>query len=172
MQIMSVSSSIRDYQVAFVETMDFISEFESMKDRYYVIDKKVWDLYRTSFKSLDTESAIILPISEDVKCLETVKTVYDAIMKRSAKRNITLISVGGGIVQDITGFVASTLYRGINWIYVPTTLLPAGTLTASGSGVWSYIEAIIGAEAQAARIELSAAAASAVERVLRCMKCS
>ena len=123
MQIMTVSSSIRDYQVAFVETMDFISEFESAKDRYYVIDKKVWDLYGTSFKPLDTESVLILPISEEVKCLETVKTVYDALMKCSAKRNMTLISIGGGIIQDITGFVASTLYRGINWIYVPTTLL-------------------------------------------------
>jgi 3-dehydroquinate synthase len=122
-QVMTVSSSIRDYQVAFVETMDFISEFESAKDRYYVIDKKVWDLYGASFKPLDSELALILPISEEVKCLETVKTVYDAIMKRSAKRNMTLISVGGGIIQDITGFVASTLYRGINWIYVPTTLL-------------------------------------------------
>lgn len=123
MQVMTVSSSIRDYQVAFVETMDFISEFESAKDRFYVIDKKVWDLYGASFKPLDTESVLILPISEDVKCLETVKTVYDSLLKCSAKRNMTLISVGGGIIQDITGFVASTLYRGINWIYVPTTLL-------------------------------------------------
>jgi 3-dehydroquinate synthase len=37
-----------------------------------------------------------------------------------------MISIGGGIIQDITGFVASTLYRGINWIYVPTTLLAQG----------------------------------------------
>jgi 3-dehydroquinate synthase len=120
---MTVTSSIRDYQVAFVETMGLISELEPAKDRYYVIDKKVWDLYGASFTSLDVESVLILPISEDVKCLDTVKTVYDAIMKRSAKRNMTLVSIGGGIIQDITGFVASTLYRGINWIYVPTTLL-------------------------------------------------
>ncbi|MEK7129894.1 MAG: 3-dehydroquinate synthase, partial [Patescibacteria group bacterium] len=39
------------------------------------------------------------------------------------KRNLTIISFGGGANQDIVGFVASTLYRGINWIYVPTTLL-------------------------------------------------
>ncbi len=123
MQVMTVSSSIRDYKVVFAETMDFVSECESIKDRYYVIDKKVWDLYRTSFGSLDVRSVFILPVSEDAKCIDTVMTVYDALMKCSAKRNMTLISVGGGIVQDITGFVASTLYRGINWIYVPTTLL-------------------------------------------------
>ena len=123
MQIMTVSSSIRDYQVVFAETMGFISELESTKNRYYVIDEKVWDLYGNLFRSLDTEAVLVLPINEEIKCLETVKTVYDALMKCSAKRNMTLISVGGGIIQDITGFVASTLYRGINWIYVPTTLL-------------------------------------------------
>ena len=39
------------------------------------------------------------------------------------RKNMNLISIGGGITQDITGFVASSLYRGINWIFVPTTLL-------------------------------------------------
>lgn len=34
-----------------------------------------------------------------------------------------MVSIGGGILQDISGFAASTIYRGINWIYIPTTLL-------------------------------------------------
>ena len=121
--MMTVSSSIRDYQVDFVETMEFLASCESLTSRYYVIDQNVWELYKGSFDALNAESTLILPINEEAKCLETVKTVYDAIMKCSAKRNMTLISIGGGIIQDITGFVASTLYRGINWIYVPTTLL-------------------------------------------------
>ena len=45
------------------------------------------------------------------------------LMQRSAKRNMTIVSIGGGICQDITGFVASTLYRGIGWVFLPTTLL-------------------------------------------------
>jgi 3-dehydroquinate synthase len=36
---------------------------------------------------------------------------------------MVLVSIGGGITQDITGFLASTLYRGIRWIFIPTTLL-------------------------------------------------
>lgn len=64
-----------------------------------------------------------MPISEDRKNLDTVQELYDQLVERSAKRNLTLISFGGGILQDITGFVASTIYRGINWIYIPTTLL-------------------------------------------------
>lgn len=39
------------------------------------------------------------------------------------KKNAVIISIGGGIIQDITGFVANILYRGIKWIFVPTTLL-------------------------------------------------
>lgn len=49
--------------------------------------------------------------------------MYKFLAKFDAKRNITLISIGGGITQDLTGFVASTLYRGIKWIFIPTTFL-------------------------------------------------
>lgn len=120
---MNVTSSIKNYQVAFSEKMDFLKACEQIPNRFYVIDKKVWDLYKTSFGQLDEQRLLILPINEEAKCLETVMAVYDVLMKSAAKRNMTMISIGGGITQDITGFVASTLYRGINWIYVPTTLL-------------------------------------------------
>ena len=120
---MTVASSLRDYQVAFVESMSFLDECERLNDRFYVIDQKVWELYQPVFGRLDQERVLILPVREEVKSLDTVTQVYNALIKSAAKRNMTLISIGGGIVQDITGFVASTLYRGINWIYVPTTLL-------------------------------------------------
>ena len=45
------------------------------------------------------------------------------MMDFAAKKNMTIISFGGGITQDVTGFLASILYRGVNWIFVPTTLL-------------------------------------------------
>src|SRR5690349_19193971 len=110
---MNVTSSIRDYRVAFVETMGFLEECEQIKNRFYIIDKRVWELYAASFGHLDEQRVLILPISEEAKCLDTVMAVYDALMKSAAKRNMTMISIGGGIIQDITGFVASTLYRGI-----------------------------------------------------------
>ena len=39
------------------------------------------------------------------------------------KRNYKLVAIGGGIVQDITGFVSSILFRGVEWVFFPTTLL-------------------------------------------------
>jgi len=55
--------------------------------------------------------------------LDSVQELYSKLVKLPAKRNLTLVSIGGGILQDITGFTASSLYRGIHWIFVPTTLL-------------------------------------------------
>lgn len=124
MQVIKVHSAIRDYEVNFLDSFDFLAAFENIPNRFYVIDSNVWNLYHESlFSRLDTKLVMVLPIEEDRKSLYTVMEVYDALMSRAAKRNMTLISIGGGIVQDITGFAASTLYRGINWIFVPTTLL-------------------------------------------------
>jgi len=122
--MIKVHSAIRDYEVHFADSFDFMAAFEHIANRYYVIDSNVWHLYRdTVFSHLDPALVMVLPIEEDRKNLGTVMEVYDALMAKSAKRNMTMISIGGGIVQDITGFAASTLYRGINWIFVPTTLL-------------------------------------------------
>lgn len=124
MQVIDVHSAIRDYEVNFLDSFDFLATFEKIPNRFYVIDSNVWNLYHESlFARLDPQLVMVLPIEEDRKNLFTVMEVYDALMSRAAKRNMTLISIGGGIVQDITGFAASTLYRGINWIFVPTTLL-------------------------------------------------
>jgi len=121
---MRVHSAVRDYEVNFCDSFDFLAAIETIPNRFYVIDSNVWDLYREQlFSRIDPAMVMVLPIDEDRKNLYTVMEVYDALMSRAAKRNMTLISIGGGIIQDITGFAASTLYRGINWIFVPTTLL-------------------------------------------------
>ena len=48
------------------------------------------------------------------------------------KRNSNLIAIGGGIIQDITGFIASIIFRGINWTFYPTTLLAQGDSCIGG----------------------------------------
>jgi len=121
---LSIHSNIRDYTVSFEDHADFIDELAQHPLACFVIDENVWNLYATTLlKDLPVVDVIVLPINEDRKNLETVQELYDQLVTRPAKRNLTLISFGGGILQDITGFTASTIYRGIHWIYVPTTLL-------------------------------------------------
>jgi 3-dehydroquinate synthase len=121
---LSVHSNIRDYEAVVEESAGFIEALAAHPQAVFVIDENVWNIYsKTLLKSLPIEAIIVLPINEDRKNLNTVQELYDQLVERQAKRNLTLISIGGGILQDITGFTASTIYRGINWIYVPTTLL-------------------------------------------------
>ncbi|MFZ4411531.1 MAG: AroB-related putative sugar phosphate phospholyase (cyclizing) [Bacteroidales bacterium] len=123
MQI-NVKSNIKDYSIDFYDNFDFLSDFSSIKEKFFIVDKNVWEYYsETLLKYISEEQLYILPISEDRKNLDTVQTLYKILAQKAAKKNITLISIGGGITQDITGFLASTLYRGINWIYIPSTLL-------------------------------------------------
>jgi 3-dehydroquinate synthase len=64
-----------------------------------------------------------LPDGESFKTLATVEAVIDELVKTGARRDATVIALGGGVVGDIAGFAASCYMRGISFVQVPTTLL-------------------------------------------------
>lgn len=75
---------------------------------------------------------IIIGSGEAIKSLSTVSTIYDKLMAMGADRSTFLLGIGGGIVTDITGFVASTYMRGLDFGFLSTTLL--GQVDASVGG--------------------------------------
>ena len=75
---------------------------------------------------------IIIGIGEEIKNLHTVSRIYDELMAMGADRKTFLLGIGGGIVTDITGFVAATYMRGVEFGFVSTTLL--GQVDASIGG--------------------------------------
>ncbi|GAB4302833.1 MAG: 3-dehydroquinate synthase [Thiohalomonadaceae bacterium] len=75
-----------------------------------------------AFKGIRTE-AVILPDGEQYKTLETVNTVFDALLSHRFDRKCTLVALGGGVVGDMTGFAAACYQRGVSFIQIPTTLL-------------------------------------------------
>jgi len=66
---------------------------------------------------------IVLPAGEESKNFGTVETVVNAVLDGAPERSSTLVALGGGVVGDITGFAASQILRGINFVQIPTTLL-------------------------------------------------
>lgn len=66
---------------------------------------------------------VALPDGEQFKTLETLNSIFDALLAARHHRTTTLIALGGGVVGDICGFAAATYQRGVNFIQVPTTLL-------------------------------------------------
>ena len=74
---------------------------------------------------LDSMAADVITIGtgEEIKTLDTVRDIYARLISSGADRSAFIVGVGGGIVCDITGFVASTFLRGVRFGFVATTLL-------------------------------------------------
>ena len=139
MENLYIRSKIRNYIIRFVDKGELISHLNHSAPCCYVVDENVWKLYHKGIlDKFKSANLIILPALEEHKTLVGVQVIYDKLIKYSAKRNLTLISIGGGIIQDLTGFVASTWYRGINWVYVPTTLLGQADSCLGGKTSLNY----------------------------------
>jgi len=71
----------------------------------------------------DTPQNIVIPSGETHKTINTCSKVWNELSIHGADRDSLLINLGGGVVTDLGGFVASTYRRGIEFINVPTSLL-------------------------------------------------
>ncbi|HEY8123085.1 MAG TPA: 3-dehydroquinate synthase [Myxococcota bacterium] len=70
-----------------------------------------------------TVKRLVVPDGERSKSLRQAEQLYDALLAAEADRGSVLIALGGGVVGDLTGFVAATLLRGVAFVQVPTSLL-------------------------------------------------
>jgi 3-dehydroquinate synthase len=80
------------------------------------------DRVLASLAGLET-ATVILPDGEQYKTLDTLNTIFTALLEQRFNRGCTLVAVGGGVVGDITGFAAASYQRGVAFLQVPTTLL-------------------------------------------------
>lgn len=135
---MKIKSKFKTYEVIFEVNKDFFNDLCNTPNAQFVIDTKVYELYKKLFLNIPLERLCLIEASESNKVIETALEICEKITEIPAKRNATLISIGGGIIQDITGFVANITYRGINWIFVPTTLLAACDSCIGGKTSLNY----------------------------------
>lgn len=136
---MKINSSTKEYEVNIYNDFLVIDNLEIDEKVFFVIDRKLYDLYKTNiFNRIDDEKLFLVDAIEENKTVETALRICEILTSLSAKRNIRLISFGGGIIQDITGFVANVLYRGIHWTFFPTTLLASCDSCIGGKTSLNY----------------------------------
>lgn len=110
---MTIRSHPNDYKVVFEP---FQNKFTD--NQVVLIDKRVRELYDIKHHRLIEVEAI-----EENKTIDTVLMLCERLLQYEFDRGQTLVVIGGGIIQDIGAYTAKTFKRGIDWIYIPTTLL-------------------------------------------------
>lgn len=122
MEQIAIKSYTGIYHVYFCDRVDYKS---IVKDGdILIVDRIVADLYKDDLAGvLNSRNSIAVDATEENKSYEGVIPIFDELINRGFHKNNRLIAVGGGIIQDMAAFISSVLYRGCNWIHIPTTLL-------------------------------------------------
>lgn len=114
----SFGSSSTDYY--FAGGISHLKEIVNQKNAVIITDENVFAAHQKRFKNWNT---IVLKAGEQYKVQQTVDTVIEQLIEIGVDRKWTLIGVGGGVITDLTGYIASVFLRGIRFGFVPTTLL-------------------------------------------------
>ena len=130
------------YDILFTKCWDDLAtELENMelKNRKICIitDSNVNGIYGDVLEGIltpcvKTVKKYVFPAGEESKNLDTVKEAYRFLIEEKFDRKDMLLALGGGVVGDLTGFVAATYLRGIDFIQVPTTLLAQADSSIGG----------------------------------------
>jgi 3-dehydroquinate synthase len=121
----------RNYPVCVGENIlqNIGESFSETTDRVFVVtDDAVPKIYLDSLASGLGNSGIetiakVLPSGEDIKSLSTAEELYNFLLEHHGTRSDLILALGGGVIGDLAGFVASTYKRGMGLIQAPTTLL-------------------------------------------------
>lgn len=102
--------------------------FAKARDVLVITDSNVAPLYLARAKASLSNAGfkpadITVPAGEDTKAVEVAAEVWSALAQLAFGRDGLVVALGGGVVGDLAGFVASTYMRGIPVVQVPTTLL-------------------------------------------------
>ena len=112
------SNSSTDFYLAY--GISHLKKIVDAKAAVLITDENVYNAHNKRFKGWNV---IVLKPGEEYKVQATVDAVIERLLELEADRKTTLVGVGGGVITDITGYTASVYMRGINFGFVPTSLL-------------------------------------------------
>ena len=119
-----VHSKLREYEVRFVDDIFPILGEERESKSFIIVDSVVYGLFRHKFgEILESDSCLILEASELHKSYDYCGKIIQQLLERRVRKNTRIVAVGGGVIQDIVAFCASIMFQGLEWLFMPTTLL-------------------------------------------------
>lgn len=125
MRQLQIKSVFKDYKILFINNLSkTISSLNKKYNCHFLIDKNIWELYRKEFNLTNkTNSILIFNAVEKNKTLLEVNKYVEFLLQKKIQKGHKVVVIGGGIVQDMGSFASHIIKRGIDWIFIPTTLL-------------------------------------------------
>lgn len=119
-----VESHAGPYPVAFrADALSNLAD-ELLDNKVFLVDSNVAGLYEKQLgRVLRNGRTVVIEASEPAKSLDAMPVHIEALVAQGVRRGDLLVAIGGGVIQDIACFIAATLFRGLTWTYLPTTLL-------------------------------------------------
>ena len=118
--VMIVKSKFKNYEVEFRSKLSSVL-LKLNKNSIYIIDKNVYEIFFV--KNFKLKRKILINPTEKSKDFFNIYKIIDSLFRLKIKKNDNIICVGGGILQDITSFISSIIFRGVEWFYLPTTII-------------------------------------------------
>lgn len=113
---------------AFETVRSYLHQYEFKENKIFVLvdeNSRKYCLPRlmSNIQLFQKVHILEIPAGEEVKTLDTCQSLWKELTNAGADRSSVLINLGGGVISDLGGFVASTFKRGIRYVNIPTTLL-------------------------------------------------
>jgi len=120
MKVVNIKSHPRDSVILIGERLHNLRKYLSVEAPIIITDTNVFERWGRHFPPGDV---ITIGTGENAKTFDTVRGIYEQLLKLEADRSSFIVGIGGGVVCDIAGFVASTYMRGLGFGFVSSTLL-------------------------------------------------
>ena len=112
MKVVKITGNTGDSNILIGEKLERLEKYVPLEKAFIITDSNVRQLYENQFPEYEI---IEIGTGEKIKILDTVKDIYARLLELEADRSSFIIGIGGGIVCDIAGFVASTYMRGVRF---------------------------------------------------------
>jgi 3-dehydroquinate synthase len=146
MKTIKVDLAERSYPIyignSLLSDNELISKHITSNQVLIVTNETIAPLYLQSIEKVLVDvsyETLILPDGETYKSLDSFNEVVSRLMEKKFSRTCLLIALGGGVIGDLTGFVAACYQRGVKFIQIPTTLLAQVDSSVGGKTAVNHV---------------------------------
>ena len=131
---LKINSSIHKYEIFFKKKINVIFKSFS-KNTIFIVDKNVYNLFLKNI--LQDKLYFTINSNEKSKDFHNLKKYINFFIKNVSKET-KVVAIGGGVTQDVVSFVCSIYKRGVDWNFIPTTIISQSDSCIGGKTSINY----------------------------------